>query len=208
MNCDRIAHAYSALEYAAFGRGLERHRFRYLSELKGCEQALLLGDGDGRFCSRLLQANRCVRVDVFEASSKMVSLSRKRIRQGDLHRVHFEQSNVLHATFAGAYDLIVTNFFLDCFSTAEATRIVASVRGACRPGAYWVVSEFAQPEGGWAGFHARLWLGAMYAFFGIATGLTTRRLPEYRAAMVANAFALESRICSRAGLICSELWRL
>jgi hypothetical protein len=53
-NFDRIARPYRWLEYLTLGRSLERAREVFLPLLKDRRQALILGDGDGRFTARLL----------------------------------------------------------------------------------------------------------------------------------------------------------
>jgi hypothetical protein len=45
---DRLASAYRALEFLAFGGDLERARFAYLDRLASSRDILLLGEGDGR----------------------------------------------------------------------------------------------------------------------------------------------------------------
>jgi len=53
-NFDRVARIYRWAEYAALGPILQRTRTHFLPQLTGCHNALILGDGDGRFLARLL----------------------------------------------------------------------------------------------------------------------------------------------------------
>ncbi len=76
MNCDRIARPYRWIEYLAFGRKLERHRFRFLSGATHSRSALLLGDGDGRFIAALAHNNPSVRIDSIESSANMVQVAK------------------------------------------------------------------------------------------------------------------------------------
>ena len=52
-NFDRLAGIYRLLEFLAFGRDLERARFRLLETLAECHSVLVLGEGDGRCLARL-----------------------------------------------------------------------------------------------------------------------------------------------------------
>ena len=45
LNFDRLARPYRWLEYATFGRTLERCRFHFLPALTSARRALVLGDG-------------------------------------------------------------------------------------------------------------------------------------------------------------------
>ncbi len=48
VNCDRIARWYRWIEYAGFGRALERRREAFLDDVSDARRVLALGDGDGR----------------------------------------------------------------------------------------------------------------------------------------------------------------
>jgi ubiquinone/menaquinone biosynthesis C-methylase UbiE len=212
MDCDRIARPYRWIEYAAFGRKLERHRFQFLPETRSSRNALLLGDGDGRFAAALARINSHVRIDCIESSARMIQVAKERLQRERIsapERIHFMQADALSTKLHPAhYDLIVTNFFIDCFSTSQTAALIRAVRAACCPGAHWIVSDFQRPGSGWRALYADIWLRTMYLFFQAATGLKTNKLPAYREALQGAGFVLQSNQTSMAGLICSELWTL
>ena len=76
MNCDRIARWYRWIEYAGFGRTLERRRQAFLSDLADARRVLALGDGDGRALAPLLAAAPYARVDYIDVSARMLELAR------------------------------------------------------------------------------------------------------------------------------------
>lgn len=212
MNCDLIASAYRWFEYAAFARSLEKSRFAFLDAGRQKRRALLLGEGDGRFLLRLAASNTQLQIDCVDLSRKMIELQKARI--GGSESAHSQRIRFMHADIRAIelpeshYDLVVTNFFLDCFTGAEVSELVRRIRRACTAEADWIISEFNQPVAGWRARHARLWLRAMYFFFAFATGLKTRSLPAYSQALVQSGFRLVSRMSRRADLISSELWTL
>ena len=212
MNCDRIARVYRWIEYAAFGRKLERHRFHFLPATRDSRNALLLGDGDGRFLAALAESNPSVSVDCIESSAKMIEVAKERLRRKRIvvpERINFIQADALCAHFEPArYDLIVANFFFDCFSTLQVLHFIGRVRKACRPGTHWIVAEFQQPLSGWRALHAKIWLHTMYFFFRLATGLETNRLSFYREGLDSAGFVLCESHSSMTSLIRSELWVL
>jgi ubiquinone/menaquinone biosynthesis C-methylase UbiE len=212
LNCDRLAWVYRALEYMAFGKKLEKQRCAFLNEASGANRALLLGDGDGRFLVELARRNQTIRIDCVEASARMIQAARTRLLRANLAdpaRISFHQADARLGNWPdGAYDLVVTHFFLDCFCDSEVDRLVPSIRGACAPGAKWLLAEFEQPAKGWRRWHARCWLFAMYSFFRVMTGLETRRLPEYRTVLSGAGFSLTAEKFRMGQLICSELWEL
>ncbi len=212
MNCDAIASAYRWIEYAAFGRQLERHRFTFLEAAKDRNRALLVGDGDGRFLVRLAIHNTRIQIDFVELSRKMIDVARKRLRDANVRnssRIRFVQADIREVELAPeAYDLVATNFLLDCFSAEDLAEIIPALRRACMFRAKWLVSEFQKPANGWRAWYAELWLRSMYLFFRLTTQLETQSLPPYEEILAQTGFSLTSKATSRAGLICSELWSL
>ncbi len=208
MNADPIAACYRWIEYAAFGKALERRRFAFLSRAACARRVLILGEGDGRFLARLAAINDTARVDVVEASAAMIELARGRLPQPAARRVRFHHQDALRAPLPGdSYDLIVTHFFLDCFAADDAARMIATLAAALQPGGGWIVSEFQKPSGRLARLHARLWLFLMYTFFRLATGLAARELPPYAALLSRAGLVLEDQRQARWGLMVSQIWR-
>lgn len=204
MNCDPIARWYRWLEYGAFGGALQRRRVAFLSGMSKAKNALVLGDGDGRFLAELLRLNRHVRVDAVDLSGGMIALAQRRASDAAAAgRVRFYRADAREFPLrAGGYDLIVTHFFLDCFNDAELAALVPRLAAAGDKEARWVISEFSLA----GGRRARLWVAFLYRAFGWATGLRVRRLPEYAVALRAAGLALEREEFSAGKLLVSQLW--
>ncbi len=203
---DRLARPYRWLEYLSFGPLLERCRFYRLPELIDARRALVLGDGDGRFLARLLKSNPQLRADAVDLSPAMMQLLNRRAAEaGALDRVTLHCVDAREFIPAGSYDLVVTHFFLDCFTTDELRALVGRIRSHLTPGARWVASEFAIPSGA-ASLPARLIVGTLYLAFGLLTGLRIRQLPDHAAALRSAGLSLHARRCWLGGLLASELW--
>lgn len=204
MNADPIARWYRLFEYARFGSGLHERRCQYLERLAECRRALLLGDGDGRFCQALARAYPELAIDYVEASGAMLRLARTRIRgKVTFHRADARTFTPPHSS----YDLVVTHFFLDCLTQAECEDLIARMAHHTSADAIWLVSEFTEPQGTVRRWWARLWIFACYQFFAFFTGLSVRRVPDYRPALVASGFRLEHCTSNRTGMLISELYR-
>jgi SAM-dependent methyltransferase len=204
MRIGRLAPLYRWIEYAAFGRAIERRRFAFLPRLAGARRVLIPGEGDGRVLARLLKVAPEARFDVFEASPEMIALARR--RSGNSHRVRFFCDDARNAPWpAGHYDAVLTMFFLDCFTEQDARQVIRRIAGALKPGGLWLVGEFAVPPSGWRRLHARIWIAAMYRFFQVTTGLSARELaPIDRLLAEAEMVSLE-REEARGGLLYSEV---
>lgn len=209
---DRIARAYRWLEYLTLGRTLERCRFQLLPQLLDCRDALVFGDGDGRFLARLLAERTTLCADAVDTSATMLELLRARCAASSPEyesRLRTHHSDALDfigiASPAVRYDLVVTHFFLDCLSQAAVEALVVGVASRLAPGAVWVVSEFRIP-GGWMRTPARLVVEGLYLAFRMLTGLRTRQLPDHAGALGRAGFVCIERREFLRGLILSELW--
>lgn len=211
MNCDGMAAYYELLEKLSFGGRLAQRRSAYLERLSEAQRAILCGDGDGRFLAELLRANERVEVDYVELSEKMVKLARRRIAALGpkfLARVRFVVGDVRRFEgCAGGYDLIVTHFFLDCFSEAELPAVVERIATWGMPGAQWIVSDFQEQEAGIGRVWTRAVVRALYWGFWLITALRVRRLPNYKAALTGTGAFLCAEENSLGGLLHSSLWK-
>lgn len=203
---DRLCGFYRWMELATFGPWLQWCRCAWIHRLSGCRRALVLGDGDGRFTARLLQANPVVTLEAVDASLAMLmALLRRAGPNADRVTVHAADARLWQ--IAGQpYDLVVTHFFLDCITTEEVRAMAKMVRAAVCDDAVWVVSEFAIPEGRYGRLVASPLVAVLYRAFGWLTGLAVRSLPEYANALGEAGFTLKERRTWLGGLLTSEVW--
>ena len=191
----------------SFGPWLGRCRNAQLAHLAGARHALLLGDGDGRFLTRLLAANPTLTADVVDSSQAMLTLLERRLHRSDFqHRIRLHHADALHWNPARSYDLIVSHFFLDCFFPHELEQLFDSILPRALPGAHWVISEFAIPHNPFAAWFARGIIGGLYQAFGWTTGLRVRSLPDYAGALSRRGLTLSQCQSYLAGLLRSQLW--
>jgi len=203
---DPLARIYRAMEYLTFGPALWRCRCAFLSEMGSAENALVIGDGDGRFARRLLDVNRRIQIDAVDLSRAMLeSLRAKAGPRADRVSAYRADARIWEPPRAD-YDMIVTHFCLDCFTTGEVDALARRLRSRVKPAARWVVSEFAIPERRLARLVAGPLICALYFAFRLLTGLGVDRLPDHRAALARAGFALERERRSLKGLLVSEIW--
>jgi SAM-dependent methyltransferase len=207
---DRVAPFYRSLEYAVFGRALERARTCHLEWLRRCGAVLVLGQGDGRLLPALLTAAPEAVVHCVDGSAAMNALARgQAVRAGGAGRVTFEQADIHHVDLpSSCYDAIVTQFVLDCFASDEAAALVANGVTALRPGGLWLDCDFEIPSRGWARVPARVSIALLYAFFRWQTGLRARGLPPVTALLGEAGLQRIAVRELRGGLLRSSVFRL
>jgi ubiquinone/menaquinone biosynthesis C-methylase UbiE len=206
VSFDTVAPWYRALETIAFGNALQRARIACLNEIASRQRALVVGEGNGRFLRELLTRQPQIQVDCIDASERMLQLAQKRIGH-DASRVNFLRRDISSWTpTAGQYDLIVTHFFLDCFSEDQLGEIVTKLSRAATGNAAWLLADFHVPAQAFARVHARAWLATMYWFFRNAAGIEAWELVDPAPFLRAEGFSLSSQHLSRHVMLKSELW--
>lgn len=208
-NFDRLAGVYRWMELFSFGPWLWGCRTAFLSELANCRRALILGDGDGRFTARLLESNPTILIDAVDASRAMLQALRRRAGINAARvQTHLADARRWQpeANPSMPYDTAITHFFLDCLTTDEVHALAEKLAGSLSPGALWVVSEFAVPQGIFGRLIAAPVVAALYWAFGWLTGLQVQSLPDHRSALGDSGFALHRSRKFLGGLLVSELW--
>jgi ubiquinone/menaquinone biosynthesis C-methylase UbiE len=204
MNSDPIARWYQLFEYLVFGRALQRRRLEFLKEVADVRSVLILGDGDGRFTAEFVKQNPQAVVESVDSSARMLQLAERRVGSAN---VQFRVGDARTIALSGKYDLVVTHFFLDCFTNEELDKLVERITGRCMPNARWLVSEFGLPLAGVPRFAARALIRIMYFFFRVLTGLRVTHLPNYAPVLARNGFQIMQRQTAAGGLLISELFR-
>jgi len=192
LNCDRIAHWYRWLEYAAFGGALRRRREAFLFELGNPQNVLVLGDGDGRFLQLFTALYPQASIDAVDVSEQMIELARARAP-----RATFHLADAREFVFEKEYDLAAAHFFFDCFETSELSPMLARIKTRT-----WLISEFRNTPWSWP------LLRGLYFFFRLTTGLRAKSLPKHRSVLEGLGYRMEHEQRALGGLIVSEMWAL
>jgi ubiquinone/menaquinone biosynthesis C-methylase UbiE len=205
----RLAWAYRWMEYFSFGPYLRECRNLHQSEAASRHRALIYGDGDGRSLAELVKRAPEIQAAAVDASAEMLRQAARRLPAGSHVRlVNADALACEPAQFPEApFDLVVSHFFLDCFTEPEIALLVSRVQKAVCQDAIWIVSDFAIPQRAPAKQIATLIVRGLYVAFGVLTGLTTRRLPDHARIMQEAGWRLEDRKKLLFGLLISERWR-
>lgn len=208
IDFSRLTRSYRALEFLAFGRDLERARFRFLELLCDARAILVLGEGDGRCLARLCETAPLAQIHCIDSSPGMIAAAAARSASQDRSRIHFVCADATTTPLPKAsLDGVITCFFLDCFEEREVSALVNRVAAQVSTGGRWLFADFVIPAHGWGRLRARAWVGLLYIFFGWSTGLKTRRLPPSERILRDAGFALEAVEDYQAGLIRSAVYR-
>jgi len=209
-NFDRVARIYRWSEYLALGTLLEQTREHFLPQLLDRRQALVLGDGDGRFLAKLLQQNsrlQAVAVDTSTVMLKLLAGRCHRATSSGTTRLQTSHSSALTVTPAKNTDLIVTHFFLDCLKQTELDALTERLAAQVNRGTLWLVSDFALPQTRFLRPFAALYIRALYLAFRLLTGLRVTHLPNANGALQRAGFERTARHERLFGFLYTEIWR-
>ncbi|MEX2382174.1 MAG: class I SAM-dependent methyltransferase [Opitutales bacterium] len=209
MSFDRLARHYRWMEAVLAGGILQRCRTAFIDPIREPAAALLVGEGNGRFLGPFLESNQSTRVVCVEQSEQMIVQARKALnRRGiDPARVEFIRQDVLGWDPPGEeFDLIVTHFFLDCFTEPQLRLLVPRLAASGRPDCTWLLADFQLPDAGFGRLRARAIHKLMYVFFWAATALPARRLTDPDPLLREAGFQLSDRITAQWDLLRSDCW--
>jgi ubiquinone/menaquinone biosynthesis C-methylase UbiE len=209
MSFDRLAPHYRAMERMLAGPRLQRCRLAWLEKIQQPANILVLGEGHGRFLPELVRRFPDCPITCLDASSAMLMVA-----QGNLQRLIPQPANIqwVHSDVMkwtappSAYDLVVTHFFLDCFTATELDALVTKISASLKPRAEWLLADFHLPVDGVRRMRAKVILWLMYRFFRVATRLSATELVSPAPWLSAQGFMLKQQKTFEWGLLHSQLW--
>ncbi len=177
-----LARSYRLLETLAFGPMLKRARLAWIDHLATADPILLLGDGDGRSLSAILDINRDARITSIDSSPAMIEQAQQRIRRHQpraLNRVSWHCRDIRETRLPpNQFQAVVTQFFFDCFRQDEVIGIHRNVSQSLKVNGCWIWSDFVVPDTPLQAFLARSYLNFLYRFFRWQTDITAYHLPD------------------------------
>lgn len=205
MSFDRLAPFYRAMEAVAAGGKLQRCRLAFLDDIPVPRRILLAGEGHGRSLPAFVGKFPEAKIVVVDSSARMLEIARTKIASERIQFIHADFLNWKDAT--GGFDLIVTNFFLDCFPQDELAKVVARLSELAAPDADWLLADFEIAPAGLAKWRSRVILALLYGFFRVVCGLHARALVSPDGDLKKAGFSRYRRQTSEWGLLKSEWWR-
>lgn len=177
-----IARSYDSLVEIVFGEQLLEAQLHFLSFIKSGDRVLIMGGGSGKFLERLIKLNSDVQILYVEASSEMISMSRKSVpAELDITFLHGTQDDIRPDC---EFDVVITNFFLDLFSDDELNRVISKVSSHLRPSGIWLVTDFRRD----GKLQHQILLKLMYLFFRLTGSIRVTTLPRWRETIASGGF--------------------
>jgi hypothetical protein len=128
------------------------------------------------------------------------------LRSNDTTRLRTWHGSAFNIQPAKDTDLIVTHFFLDCFTQPEIESLALKLAQQTQPGTLWLLSDFRTPDNALRPL-ARAYIRSLYLAFRVLTGLRVTHLPDPAAALTAAGFHRIAHHQTLGGILYTELWQ-
>lgn len=210
-NFDGVASSYLFLETITFGNQLQKCRTSMISHLTNSKRALVLGEGNGRFLEAFCKANPLAEILVIDESPRMLDLAKRRIANANPpinNQIEFRCANVFEILpLTGTFDLIVCNFFLDCFTSSEIGHLMGLFRQMLFGEGLLVVGDFRKPHSIFGKIIGEFILKFMHVFFQKTAGISATELTDLHAILLERSFqkAVEKKLFF--GFLNSSIWK-
>lgn len=209
MSFDTLAPIYRSMERLTAGRKLQKARTEFLDMIPVPRCILTVGEGHGPFllecCRRFPEAS----IICVDASKAMMAQAQQALKESGVNaaRVQWVHADVFTwEPPVASFDLIVTHFFLDCFTEEQIRTLVPRISRAADRDASWLLADFQVPQGFWRRLRSRLILAVLYLFFGIMTRVSARKLTAPDPFLQQAGWRLQRRAEYEWGLLKSDWW--
>ena len=178
-NYNAIANIYDLLSRIVFGNAIVRAQQSFIKFIPPNSKLLIVGGGTGKILEYISQLHATgLTVDYVEASSKMLSLSKKRYYADN--KVNFIALPVEDFKTDVMYDAILTPFVLDNFNREKLPAVFNQLNSRLQDNGIWLYADFAytKNESPW---WQKILLAVMYFFFSITAGIEANELVDITA---------------------------
>ena len=179
-----IAPLYDTLSSLIFGKSIRSAQTQFLHYIRPESKVLLLGGGTGWIITEVLSVNPGCKVWYIEASAKMLELSKKHLSETDNVVIIYGTEDSIPDNVI--FDAVITNFYLDLFSSDDCRRLVGKIATRINAKGVWLVSDFQNTT-----WWQSAMLNMMYGFFKIVAKVRTQSLPQWREVFIERGFMEE-----------------
>ena len=174
---NHIARFYYPLSRVVFGSSQEKAQQAFTPLIRPGSRILIVGGGNGQLLILLLQPSaQKHKIFLVEPAGEMIAMARKKATPST--HLHFIQTTV--EQFLGSskehFDVVITAFFFDLFTQAEADNLFSIINNRLNPEGLWLYTDFQLKKS--ASWWQRPILKMMYAFFRRVSGVRASSLPD------------------------------
>lgn len=175
-NYDKVARYYDWLSRTIFQRSIINAQVCLLPYINEHNTVLIVGGGTGWILEEIARVRPAgLEITYVEISGAMLRLSQKRdYKQNNVTFVHESIETFIPSH---AYDVILTPFLFDNFSTVNASLIFDKLHAVLKAGGSWLFADFVY-DANRGKLWQRLLLKTMYTFFRLICNIESAKLND------------------------------
>ena len=203
-NYDHVASIYDPLARIIFGSTISVSQFSLLRYNFSGSKILIAGGGTGTILEELGKLKTTpLTITFIELSEKMLRKAKK--KNAGCHKVKYIHGDVEHFRADGSFDIIITPFLFDNFTTDKAKGVFNHLNDMLDREGIWLFTDFyISSETPW---WQRSLLKLMYRFFKIIARVEANQLPDTASLFAGAAYSCEQEIFFYGNFIRSALYR-
>ena len=196
-NFNLVAPVYEWLKKLVFGQTLAKAEAHFTQLIGEHDRVLIVGGGHGKIMQSL--PPNC-HIDYLEYSSAMI---KKATKNADGRNVNFIHGDFLEVTLTQQYDWVLTNFFLDVFSSANLQLACQKIHRLVKADGKVMVTDFSEVNH----LQGRLLLWVMHTFFKLVAGLESSTIQPIRQQLQASGFEVSEEKIFSGGKVFSVIFK-
>lgn len=186
-NYDNAAFFYDRLSRLVFGNSLIKSQVYLLQFIRPDSTILIAGGGSGIILEEIAKIYpKGLNITYVELSAKMMNLSMS--RWCGSNTLTFITEAVENIATSKGFDVVLTPFLFDNFTTETAKTVFESVHQKLSVGGIWLLADF--------NLTGKLWqavlLKMMYIFFRIICRIEATKMPEYEILFKNSGYELQA----------------
>jgi ubiquinone/menaquinone biosynthesis C-methylase UbiE len=177
-NYNSIAPFYDFLSKIVFGTAIVNAQKFLITIIPPQSIVLIVGGGTGWILEEVSKVHpKGLEIVYVEPSEKMMAISKK--RNAGRSRVNFINETIQDSPFDKRFDVVITPFVFDNFSTPSAQCVFEKINQYLLPEGLWLFADFqvVRKHAVWQ----IIMLKIMYLFFRIVCKIEADRLPDTNA---------------------------
>ncbi len=207
---NKIAPFYHVVSMIFSLNRIRKSQMWLLSQNMKFSKALIVGGGDGEFLLEAMKKGLSEQYYYIDISDAMIKLAQRKIEKRlplSLKSVIFICGSYQDIPYNQKFDLIITPYFLDCFSNDELSLVIAKLYAHLTNEGTWFFTDFNIPENKTRSYIFKNIIQLLYRIINVFCDLGVNRLPDFKKEFHKYKFTLLQEQYFLGGLLVSRIYK-
>jgi len=179
-----------------FGDAIRRAQVHFLFYIPPNAHILVVGGGTGWIIDEIWKRKQETTFVYIDISSEMIRRAKKLVREQyptHMQNIEFRTGSLDLLTDTDTFDVVITPFFLDLFTSAQLPGISQRLISVLKQKGIWLFTDFHLPPSQPMRTVATLLIRTMYLFFRVVTHISAKKLPNFDLYFPSDTFTLQEK---------------